>query len=166
MGVKWGKNVSGIFMAMAGEFLLASHPQTSLSDRRRRRETCRERRQDVKNKTWIQKKGKTWRQCKQRGEIKAQVHNWSGAHISLRISQSLNTHMRLWMHRFAATWQAFYENIRIPDMPTVFHPRNHIQAMLNPRTVRNSSRQSSNSLSNLTSKKNQTRLPFFWCDRS
>lgn len=51
MGVRWGKNVSGIFMAMAGEFLLAFHPQTSLSDSRRRRETCRERRQDVKNKT-------------------------------------------------------------------------------------------------------------------
>lgn len=53
MSVKWGENVSGIFMAMAREFLLASHPQTSLSDSSRRRETCGERRQDVKNKTWV-----------------------------------------------------------------------------------------------------------------
>lgn len=52
---KWelsgGKNVSRIVVAMAGEFLLASHPQTSLSHSRRRRETCGERRPDVKNKT-------------------------------------------------------------------------------------------------------------------
>lgn len=42
----------GIFM-MAGEFLLASHPQTSLSDSRRRRETCGERREDVKTKASV-----------------------------------------------------------------------------------------------------------------
>lgn len=51
MSAKWGENVWGIFMAMAREFLLASHPQASLCDSSRRRETCEERRQDVRNKT-------------------------------------------------------------------------------------------------------------------
>lgn len=125
MSIKWGENVSGIFMAMAREFLLASHPQTSLSDSSRRRETCRERRQDVKNKTQVL-------------ERKRGRHGGS-ANRGVRLTP--RSIIDLWPWYFSITQhtcgftcidllrrdEEMYENIRIPDTPALL---SNVETML------------------------------------